>query len=354
MTSARRGRLTLVDMTLLERAKDGDEHAFGELVEPYRGELRAHCYRMLGSVQDAEDAVQNALLRAWRGLAGFEGRSSVRSWLYSIATNTALDVTRHRPAGSCPWAWPGGRLRRAVPSRWSPIRCWLGAVPGSAGCPACTPPPSPVRAAGERGAGVHGRCSRSCRRCSAPCSSSATCWASRRPRRPRQLDTSVAAVNSALQRARATAPTSLPAASQQAELRALGTRRVARLRSATPTPSRPATPTSCSACSPPTPPGRCRRTRSGTPAMTRCGPGCCATRCRYARQHQRHLGERPARGRVLSHWRTPRITCRGSSTCPPCRRHDRGGDGVRRRGRTGPGGVFASFGLPARVPQQVP
>src|SRR3954454_21387921 len=82
---------------LLEAARGGDEDAFRRLVEPHRGELHAHCYRMLGSVHDAEDALQDALLRAWRGLSGFEGRSSLRSWLYKIATNTCLDVIGRRP-----------------------------------------------------------------------------------------------------------------------------------------------------------------------------------------------------------------------------------------------------------------
>jgi RNA polymerase sigma-70 factor (ECF subfamily) len=82
---------------LLERARAGDEHAFGQLVEPYRAGLRAHGYRMLGSVDDAEDALQEALLRAWRGLPRFEGRSSLRSWLYRIVTNASLDVAARRP-----------------------------------------------------------------------------------------------------------------------------------------------------------------------------------------------------------------------------------------------------------------
>jgi RNA polymerase sigma-70 factor, ECF subfamily len=82
---------------LLNAARDGDEDAYRRLVEPLRGELHGYCYRMLGSVHDAEDALQEALLRAWRGLSGFAGRSSLRSWLYRIATNACLDVIARRP-----------------------------------------------------------------------------------------------------------------------------------------------------------------------------------------------------------------------------------------------------------------
>jgi RNA polymerase sigma-70 factor (TIGR02960 family) len=83
-----------VSTDLLELATAGDQDAFRELVEPYRPELHVHCYRILGSIQDAEDALQETLLAAWRGLAGFERRASVRTWLYSVATNRALNMLR--------------------------------------------------------------------------------------------------------------------------------------------------------------------------------------------------------------------------------------------------------------------
>ena len=93
---------------LIAKARAGDSDAFRELTGPHRRELQVHCYRMLGSFQDAEDALQETLLSAWQGLGGFEERASLRTWLYRIATNRCFNALRsgsRRPAKE--WNIPG-------------------------------------------------------------------------------------------------------------------------------------------------------------------------------------------------------------------------------------------------------
>lgn len=112
---------------LFSRARSGDNGAFGQLTQPHVRELQAHCYRMLGSFQDAEDALQDTLLTAWQGLRGFEQRASLRTWLYRIATNRCLNVIRsasRRPAKA--WNVPG--LEPPTPTRLGEVP-WLEPFP---------------------------------------------------------------------------------------------------------------------------------------------------------------------------------------------------------------------------------
>jgi RNA polymerase sigma-70 factor (TIGR02960 family) len=115
-----------VTANLIDRARAGDGEAFSQLIAPYERELRVHCYRILGSLQDAEDALQDALVAAWRGLPGFEGRASVRTWLYRIATTRCLNTlraARRRPAMNAP---PGPAPPE--PTRLGEVT-WLGPYP---------------------------------------------------------------------------------------------------------------------------------------------------------------------------------------------------------------------------------
>jgi RNA polymerase sigma-70 factor (TIGR02960 family) len=114
---------------LLKRARAGDGDAFRQLTEPYHRELQVHCYRMLGSFQDAEDVLQDTLLTAWQGLEGFEGRASVRTWLYRIATNRCLNTRRaasRRPAKE----WDVPQVQPPEPTRLGEV-AWLEPFPDS-------------------------------------------------------------------------------------------------------------------------------------------------------------------------------------------------------------------------------
>jgi RNA polymerase sigma-70 factor (TIGR02960 family) len=116
-----------VKTDLITRARAGDGGAFRDLTEPYRRELQVYCYRMLGSLQDAEDALQETLLSAWQGLGGFEERASIRTWLYRIATNRCLNARRsasRRPARE----WDIAEYQPPEPTRLGEI-VWLEPFP---------------------------------------------------------------------------------------------------------------------------------------------------------------------------------------------------------------------------------
>ena len=216
-----------LDPRTLEAAVRGDERAFEDLIAPYRAELHAHCYRMLGSLHDAEDALQDGLLRSWRGLAGFEGRSSLRSWLYRIATNSCLRMIERRPKRVLPVDY--GPPTEAHGASGEPLAetVWLEPLPdGMAGI-------------ADGRAGPEARYEQ---RESVELAFVAALQ--HLPARQRAvlilrdvlgfapaeiaeaLDTSAAAVSSALQRAHRTIDDLLPEQSQQATLRALGDERL--------------------------------------------------------------------------------------------------------------------------------
>jgi RNA polymerase sigma-70 factor (ECF subfamily) len=114
---------------LISRARAGDGDAFRELTEPHRRELQVHCYRMLGSFQDAEDALQDTLLAAWQGVGGFEGRASLRTWLYRIATTRCLNARRAASRRSAK-EWNIPKVEPPEPTRLGEV-VWLEPYPDS-------------------------------------------------------------------------------------------------------------------------------------------------------------------------------------------------------------------------------
>jgi RNA polymerase sigma-70 factor, ECF subfamily len=219
--------LTFTEDELLQAARVGDEDSFRRLLDPHRNELHAHCYRMLGSVHDAEDALQDALLHAWRGLPRFAGRSSLRTWLYRIATNACLDVIARRPKRVLPMDYGGPSDPH--PGPYAPIveSVWI------------EPYPDDTVDVGDRYTGPEARYEQR--------ESVELAFVAALQHLPAQqravlilrevlgfsakevadtLDSTVASVNSALQRARKAAGERLPASSQQAALRSLGDERL--------------------------------------------------------------------------------------------------------------------------------
>jgi RNA polymerase sigma-70 factor, ECF subfamily len=221
---------TVQERELLETAKQGSEDAYRQLVEPHRSELHAHCYRMLGSVQDAEDALQEALVRAWRGLPKFEGRSSLRSWLYRIATNTSLDAIERRPKRVLPIDYGppadphGGVGEPVVESVW--IEPYpdetLGIEDGYASPDARYEQREAVELAFIAALQLLPANQRAVLILREVLGFSAQETAE-------TLDTTVASVNSALQRARATIEKRLPKQSQQETLKSVGDERIREL-----------------------------------------------------------------------------------------------------------------------------
>jgi RNA polymerase sigma-70 factor, ECF subfamily len=211
------------EASLINSARQGDEVAYRELVDSHRRELHAHCYRMLASLDEADDAVQETLFRAWRGLASFEGRSSVRTWLFKIATNTAIDASKKRS-------------RREFPIDFRPPSTYVD-TPGAPAGETCWLEPYPDRFLGVAD-GVATPEARYEARESLEVAFVAALQhipANQRAvlilrdvlgysaaETAELLDTSTAAVNSSLQRARSTSETLLPEQSQQVTLRAIG------------------------------------------------------------------------------------------------------------------------------------
>jgi RNA polymerase sigma-70 factor (ECF subfamily) len=208
---------------LLAAARGGDEDAYRRLVEPRQAELHAHCYRMLGSVHDAEDALQDALLRAWRAMSRFEGRSSLRSWLYRIATNTCLDVIARRPKRVLPIDYgpaadphdgPGEPLVESVWVEPYPDEK-LGLKDGLAG-----PEASYEQRESVELAFIVALQHLPARQRAALILRDVLGFSAREV--AELLETTTASVNSALQRARTAVDERLPEQSQQATLRSLG------------------------------------------------------------------------------------------------------------------------------------
>jgi RNA polymerase sigma-70 factor (ECF subfamily) len=221
---------TAQERDLLDAARGGDEGAFGRLSEAYRGELQAHCYRMLGSVHDAEDALQEGMLRAWKSLSSFEGRSSLRSWLYRITTNTCLDAIAKRPKRVLPIDYGPAADPHEPPGQPLVESVWIEPFPdetleiedGLAGPEARYEQREALELAFVAALQFLPANQRAVLIMREVLGFSAKEAAE-------ALETSTASVNSALQRARATIDEKLPDQTQQQTLRTLGDERISEI-----------------------------------------------------------------------------------------------------------------------------
>jgi len=208
---------------LLAAALEGDEDAFSRLIEPHRSELHAHSYRMLGSVHDAEDALQETFLKAWRGLAGFEDGNRVRPWLYKIATNVCLTAIKRRRRRVLPMDAGGPRNPSRESGEPLPLSEWVEPYPderfgledGYAG-----PEAQYAQREAVELAFIAALQHLPARQRAVVIMREVLGFSAREV--ATTLETTVASVNSALQRARKTLKTRLPEQSQQATLRSVG------------------------------------------------------------------------------------------------------------------------------------
>jgi RNA polymerase sigma-70 factor, ECF subfamily len=219
-------RAAVQERALLDEARGGGEEAFRRIVEEHRSALRAHCYRMLGSLHEAEDAVQETLLRAWRGLPGFGGRSALRSWLFSIATNACLDLIARRPKRVLPI--DQGPPARVGDDVGEPLveTVWIEPFPDEVAEPTAPDARYEQREAIELAFVAALQHLPSTQR-AVLILRDVLGFSAREV--ADSLDTSVASVNSALQRARKSVEERLPEQSQQETLRAVGDARIREL-----------------------------------------------------------------------------------------------------------------------------
>jgi RNA polymerase sigma-70 factor (ECF subfamily) len=217
----------MTEAALLEAARGGDETAFERLVEPHRRELHAHCYRMLGSLHDAEDALQDALLRIWRGLDTLQDRSALRAWFYRVATNASLDLAARRRKRALPLDYAAAADPNEPPGQPAAEQVWIEPYPDEALAVEdgyASPDASYERREAVELAFVAAMQELPARQRAVLILREVLGFSAKEV--GETLETSVPSVNSALQRARKTVDERLPAESQRRTLRALGDARM--------------------------------------------------------------------------------------------------------------------------------